>query len=161
MTTNLPVYQSRWGFHPCDYQTYRKLKFLNLAFLKAVRQAHAWVRWKRKDPHNRVIRRRKRNGNGQAIGYEKPIPMPEPRICELFSQKVLEKCYVDKKGTYYKEGFMAEKVVMLDSGIAQDYAASRMPQANEEEVVPLRNSLETINHLFELARSWAEQQDVA
>jgi hypothetical protein len=161
MSSNLSVYQSRWGFHPCDYQTYRKLKFLNLAYLKAVRQARAWMRWKRKDPHNRVIRRRKRNDKGQTIGYEKPIPMPAPRICEVFSRKILEKCYVDKKGNYCKEGFMEEKVVMLDLGVAQDYAASRIPRNTKEEVVPLRNSLEAIIELFEIARSWAERQDVA
>jgi hypothetical protein len=158
---NSPVYQSRWGFHPCDYQTYRKLKFLNLAYLKAVRQAHAWMRWKRKDPHNRVIRRRKRDDKGQTIGHEKPIPTPEPRICEVFSRKILEKCYVDKKGNYCKEGFMEEKVVTLDLGTVEDYAACRKPRATMEEVIPLRNSLEAINELFEMARSWADQQDVA
>ena len=48
------MFQSRFGFHPCDYQTYRKLKFLNQVCLKAIRLAHAWTRWKRKDPQNRV-----------------------------------------------------------------------------------------------------------
>src|SRR5713101_340936 len=34
------MFQSRWGFHPCDYQTFRKLKFLNQAYLQAIRLAH-------------------------------------------------------------------------------------------------------------------------
>ena len=44
--TTPTVYPSRWGFHPCDYQTYRKLKLLHAVYQKAVRQAHAWRRWK-------------------------------------------------------------------------------------------------------------------
>ncbi len=85
------MFQSRWGFHPCDYQTFRKLKLLIQVYLQTVRLAHAWQRWKRKDPHNRVMRRRIRNDKGQTIGYEPPVPMPEPKICPVFSQKVFEK----------------------------------------------------------------------
>src|SRR5712691_10368216 len=119
------MFQSRWGFHPCDYQTFRKLKFLNQIFLHAARLAHAWQRWKRKDPHNRVIRRRIRNDKGQTIGYEPPVPMPEPKICPVFSQKVFENRHVDKKGNLSKGGFMEEKVVTDDLWIPGDYSSAR------------------------------------
>ena len=36
------MFRSRWGFHPCDYLTYRKLKFLNQVYLRAIRLAHGW-----------------------------------------------------------------------------------------------------------------------
>lgn len=98
------MFRSRWGFHPCDYQTYRKLRFLNQVYLQAIRLAHGWARWKRKDPHNRVIRRRIRNEKGQTIGYEPPVPLPEPRICSAFSRKVFEQRHADKQGNCFREG---------------------------------------------------------
>jgi hypothetical protein len=62
------TFRSRWGFHPCDYATYRKLKLLNLVYHRAVRLAHAWERWQRKAPHNRVRRHRIRDEQGRTIG---------------------------------------------------------------------------------------------
>jgi hypothetical protein len=154
------MFQSRWGFHPCDYSTYRKLKFLHFAYLKAVRLAHAWQRWHRKDPHNRVMRRRIRNDGGQTIGYEPPAPLPEPSLSPVFSQKVLEKRHVDKKGQHFRDGFLEEKVVTDDFGIVADYAAARKPAQDSAGVRPVRMSVETINALYERARQWLEQGDV-
>jgi len=42
------VFESKWGFHPCDYQTYLKLKFLNRAYSLALKARGAWERWERK-----------------------------------------------------------------------------------------------------------------
>ena len=92
------MFRSRWGFHPCDYATCRKLKLLNRLYLRAVRLAHAWARWQRKDLHNRVVRRRIRNEKGQTVGYAPPVPLPEPKLCPLLSRKVVERRHVDKKG---------------------------------------------------------------
>ncbi len=121
------MFQSRWGFHPCDYATFRKLKFLRHLHQKALRMAHAWERWNRKDPHNRVLRRRIRNAKGQTLGYEPPGALPEPRICPVFSQKVLEKRYVDKKSDLFREGFPMEIIVTDDLGIAGALADARKP----------------------------------
>jgi hypothetical protein len=147
------MFQSRWGFHPCDYSTYRKLKFLHHVYQRAVRMAHAWERWKRKDPHNRVMRRRIRNAKGQTIGYEAPVPIAEPRICPIFSQRHLENRHVDKNGNFFREGFLEEKVVTDDLGISGDYVAARRPVKELAEVRPLRVGLETIDTLYEQARS--------
>ncbi len=154
------MFQSCWGLHPCDYSTYRKLKFLYHVLQKAVRMAHTWERWKRKDPHNRVMRRRIRNAQGQTIGYETPVPIAEPGICAIFSQKLLENRHVDKKGNLFREGFLEENLVTDDLGIAGDYVAARRPVKELAEVRPLRVGLETIDTLFEQARSWIEEQDV-
>ncbi len=154
------MFSSRWGFHPCDYSTYRKLKVLNLVYLRAVRLAHAWTRWKRKDPHNRVIRRRIRNEKGQTIGYEPPVALPEPKTCSVFSQKVIEKLHVDKKGIFSREGFVEERVVTDDFCIPSDYSSARVPAANPSEVQPLHHSVAEIEELYEKARAWLEEQDV-
>jgi hypothetical protein len=154
------MFPSRWGFHPCDYQTYRKLKFLNQVYLQAVRLAHAWVRWKRKDPHNRVMRRHIRNEKGQTIGYEWPVPLPEPKTCPVFSQKVFEQRHVDKRGNFSREGFIEEKVVMDSHWIPATYALARKPVADPAEVQPLHHTLAELDELCEQARCWLEEQDV-
>ncbi len=154
------MFQSRWGFHPCDYSTYRKLKFLHHVYQQALRMAHAWERWKRKDPHNRVERRRIRNAKGQIIGYEPPAPLAEPRLCPIFSHKVLEQRHVDKKANLFREGFLDEKVVTDDVGIAEDYAGARKPVKELAEVRPLRVSVESIDALYEHARIWLQERDV-
>src|SRR5262249_51541295 len=121
------MFQSRWGFHPCDYPTYRKLKLLNQVYLQAIRLAHTWARWKRKDPHNRTIRRRIRNDQGETVGYEPPVPLPEPRLCPVFSRKVVEKRSTDKRGSFSREGFLEEMVVTEHLWVPADYASARKP----------------------------------
>jgi hypothetical protein len=154
------MFRSRWGFHPCDYPSHRKLKFLNQVYLRAVRLAHAWERWQRKDPHNRVVRRRIRNEKGQTIGYEPPVPLPEPRICDVFSEKVFEQRHVDKKGNFSREGFTDEKVVTNGGWIPAAYASARKPVADPAEVRPLQHTVAELDELYERARCWLEQQDV-
>lgn len=154
------MFQSRWGFHPCDYSTNRKLKALNQIYLRAVRLAHAWARWKRKDPHNRVLRRRIRNEKGQTIGYEPPISLPEPNICPIFSQKIVEIRHVDKQGNFSRQGFGEERVLTDDLCIPVDYASARKPVRNPTEVQPLHRTLAELDELYEKARIWLEEQDV-
>ncbi|HZU39322.1 MAG TPA: hypothetical protein VFA18_25575 [Gemmataceae bacterium] len=154
------MFRSRWGFHPCDYATYRKLKLLNQVYLRAVRLAHAWARWKRKDPHNRVSRRRIRNNKGQTVGYGPPMPLPEPKVCPVFSQKVFEKRYVDKKGTVTREGFMEETVIMINGWISVGYASARRPVAEPDKVQPLHHTAAEMEALYQEARTCLEQQDV-
>ena len=154
------MFRSRWGFHPCDYQTYRKLKFLNQIYLKAVRMARAWERWRRKDPHNRVVRRRIRNEKGQVTGYEPPVPLPEPKICPVFSQKVFEQRHVGKQGNFSREGFVEETLVTDHFWIPADYASSRKPVANPGEVQSLHQTMAEFDELNAKARRWLEEQDV-
>jgi hypothetical protein len=158
--TTLTVFPSRWGYHPCDYSTYRKLNTLHALYQKALRQAHAWRRWKRKDPHNRVSRRRIRNDRGQTIGYGPPRPLPEPTLCPLFVHKAYSKCYVDKKGANHPGGFLDEIVVIDDLGIVAAYGAARKPASQADAVVPLSRGVAEIDALYEEARSLLEQQDL-
>ncbi|HEY7326222.1 MAG TPA: hypothetical protein VH592_01180 [Gemmataceae bacterium] len=154
------MFRSRWGFHPCDFQTYCKLKILNQVFSQAIRLAHAWERWQRKAPHNRVLRRRIRNEKGQAIGYESPIPLPEPRICPVFSQKIFEQCHVSRQGNLSREGFQEEKVVTEDCWIVADYASARKPAPDPSMVQPLHHTAAEREELYQRARTWLEERDV-
>jgi hypothetical protein len=116
--------------------------------------------WKRKDPRNRVTRRRIRNAKGQTIGYEPPSPFAEPRLCPIFSHKVLEQRHVDKKGNLFREGFLDEKIVTDDLEIACDYAGARKPAKEPSDVRPLHVSIESIDALYEHARNWLQERDV-
>ena len=159
MSTVPSVVRSRWGYHPCEFSTYRKLKFLNGVYQRAVRMAHAWQRWKRKDPHNRVIRRRIRSANGHTIGYDRPTLLPEPPLCTVFSRKVQEKRFVDKKGTCFKDGFLDDTVRTDEPWIVKDYAAARTPVPHPGDDPSLLHTVEEIEALYEKARAWAEEQD--
>ncbi len=65
--------RSRWGYHPCNRETFLKLKRLHKAFWQQVRKYVAHERWTAKRPENR---------RG-----------PEPRFCPLFAvPKVHEPC---------------------------------------------------------------------
>jgi hypothetical protein len=154
------VFRSRWGFHPCDFATYRKLKFLNVVYQRAVRLAHAWERWHRKAPHNRVRRRRLRNELGQTVGYTDGVPLPEPPLCPVFSRKVQHRRFIDSKGNYSKEGFLDEMLVTDDPGIASDYSTARRPAVEQAAVGPLRSTAAELDELYTKARAWLEQQDL-
>jgi hypothetical protein len=154
------MHSSRWGFHPCDYQTFRKLKILHQIYQRAIRMSHAWARWKRKDPLNRVSRRRIRNDKGQTIGYDPPVPLPEPKICAVFSQRICKRVHVDKRGNVFREGFLDDRIATSDVGVVADYTSARKPRSIAAEVQPLRLSLAAIDELFDKAKAWLEKQDV-
>ena len=160
MSTIPSVVRSRWGFHSCEFSTYRKLKLLNVVYQQAVRMAHAWQRWKRKDPHNRVSRRRIRSEDGRTIGYDRPTPRAEPPLCTVFSRKAQERRFVDKKGTCFKDGFLDDTVATDEPWIAKDYAAARTPAAQAGDVRPLHHTVGEIDALYEKARAWVEEQDI-
>jgi hypothetical protein len=60
------TYKSRWGYHPCDYETSQKIRRISKAYWEAKRGYCRWRRWQRKTVH--------RHG-------------PEPTICEIFFTK--------------------------------------------------------------------------
>src|SRR5262249_41336028 len=46
--------KSRWGFHPCNYETYLKLRRLHKAFWEGRRLLARWQRWSARLPKNRA-----------------------------------------------------------------------------------------------------------
>jgi hypothetical protein len=77
------AHRSRWGFHPCDLATWRRLRRLRLLWFGSLRRLAAWQRWNHKLPHNRVIRRRVRGADGRPIGWEVMGPCREPAVPEF------------------------------------------------------------------------------
>jgi len=94
-TKEITTHESKFGFHPCDRETYMKLKKLNHWFFQAQQRAARWNRWARKDKQNRVIRRFIRNDKGQKIGCKIVGPMPEPQNIEN------PFCSFGEKNSYY------------------------------------------------------------
>jgi hypothetical protein len=50
------TFKSRWGYHPCDYILFRKLKRIHKGYWQARRKVAAHHRWSRKLSHNRIGR---------------------------------------------------------------------------------------------------------
>jgi hypothetical protein len=102
MTTALVsgVFQSKWGFHPCDYATYRKLKRLNWFAQLARRLDAEHDRWDRKQPQNRFLKTRVRDGERTIKGWAydangNRIPWPEPQYLrgQAWINSVEENCH--------------------------------------------------------------------
>jgi hypothetical protein len=141
------VHQLRWGWHPCDYATFRLLKRLNRACEEARRQFAAWQRWHRKMPHNRVVRRWLRDGQGRRIGCEIVAPRPEPPLSPLFCVRRLTPSFWGQDGKPLKEARLVEEVVFDDLGIPTAYRTARKPASSPEMVQPLSLAVEELQRL--------------
>ena|SRR5688500_9827370 len=75
---NVP-FKGRWGYYPCDYETWQSIKELRFRWFLTLRRFAARRRWERKQPQNRVVRRRVRAG-GKPVGWEILGPAPEPQM---------------------------------------------------------------------------------
>lgn len=103
------THKGRWGFYPCSYELYRKLKRLNFLAFMARRRLASWERWNRKEPQNRMLWQKQLGPRGwirKAIG-----PRPEP-IVPPFDLECYDRIYAD-------------------------YRKARYPVASEEMVKPL------------------------
>jgi hypothetical protein len=67
MEQMIPVFAGRWGYHPCDFELFLKLRSLHRWYWQTLRDFHRWHRWQRKAEENR---------RG-----------PEPCYCPLFVQE--------------------------------------------------------------------------
>jgi hypothetical protein len=140
-------HQSRWGWHPCDYATFRLLKRLHRACETARRQVAAWHRWHRKMPHNRVVRRWLRDSLGRRIGCAVVGPLPEPPLSPPFCVRRLIPSFWSEDGRPLAEARLVEDVVFGDLGIVEAYRTARKPAASPEEVRPLAFTAEELHRL--------------
>jgi hypothetical protein len=145
------AHRSRWGWHPCDYSTYRLLKALHRLFEQARRQHAAWRRWQRKLPNNRVIRRTIVDDNGNRVGREVVGPQPEPPITAPFCVRRTVLSHWSEDGRPLQTGRPVETVELIDHGIPQAYRAARFPAASEQEVPRLPLTPEEVRRLAEQA----------
>ena len=98
--------QSRFGFHPCDYELFAKLKCLHKHYWQTLYDFHRWHRWWRKQPQNRV---------GQ-----------EPAYCPAF----VEDCpWYKPVTTHGVAGFKVYPRTVVDHGLVALYHQVRHPQA--------------------------------
>ena len=125
------VYKSRWGYHPCDYETFLKLKELNKLFEKSKQDAKNWYRWARKQEHNRR-------------GSE---PQIDPRFCEL-PEKPPSVVWMDAppngpfqlrdgSGYAYFPDNHLKSVVVRHHDIAEAYRRARTPVSSPDAVPSL------------------------
>jgi hypothetical protein len=142
------IHQGKYGFYPCDWEVYHKLKVINMAFTKAISQKAAWERWDRKRPQNRVIRFKIKDAQGRVIGYENPIPMPEPEVCPIFCNKIVKKVQWDKQNNYHKDGIEETFMELSTLPIYEDYRRARYPVQAEEAVEFLSLSSQLIDELY-------------
>jgi hypothetical protein len=145
------AHRSKWGWHPCDYNTYRLLKALNRLCEKARRQHAAWDRWQRKLPHNRVIRRAVLDEAGNKVGAEVAGPRPEPPVGLVFCLRKQVLTRWSEDGRPLKTGRMVDTVAFDDHGVPDAYRTARHPKASEEEVEGLRLKVEDVHRLARLA----------
>lgn len=118
--------KGRWGWYPCDYETYRKLKRLNFLAFQCLRRLGEHARWERKDPKNRVIRTRngpRRDGHPLLVVG----PLPEPVLGPILR--------------------------VTANAIAADYRLARFP-SDTEDVVPLSSGMGLLDSLLALAEEW-------
>lgn len=77
-------HKSRWGFHPCSYSDFKKIKLLHKHFWLAKYAEGAYKRYYNKLPQNRMILKRNK------ILLTTPIPMEVPFFPAIYA-KILKK----------------------------------------------------------------------
>lgn len=73
---NAEVYKSKHGYHPCSYETMRKLRQLGFYYMATLHQDARRARWDAKKDVNRV-RKVANFTDGQPFRWDR-IPIPEP-----------------------------------------------------------------------------------
>jgi hypothetical protein len=130
MSNKTTTFQSRFGFHPCDGQTFLKLKALKKYYWQTCRDFHRWWRWQRKLAHNR---------RGA-----------EPKYCELFA---LNKHWLRPRRVHGQDAVRHYSRTLVDHGVLAWFAAARMPQA--EPPIPFdEQTLAAVDRLHTEAASW-------
>lgn len=142
------VFETNWGYVTYSYEDYKKLKRLNFIFQKARVRAAQWARWVRKAPHNRIQKIWIRNEKGQKIGYEVAGLLSEPKICDLFSTKL-----VDTNRNPLERWFDGY-YIRTDNAVEIEYQKSHRPVSTEAEVVESEFSSSDIRKLLKKAEKW-------
>jgi len=132
--TKMAITQGRWGFYPCSYELFTKLKRLNKLALLALRKLAEHERWSRKKPHNRLI-------------YIGCLEVREP----------IKKRMVPKLSRQYKpwlEPILApidgEMIRIIDN----DYRNARIPVADASKVRSLVLNEQRICSLLAAMEKW-------
>ena len=126
------THRSRYGFHPCNFEVYRQLKYLHRRYWDTLRQFHTWHRWYRKQPENR---------SGSA-----------PKYCAIFVEDRPWAKRVTRNG---EKGFKRYPKTVVDHDVMQLYHEARMPQAqpvdlfSDQRIAAIKRLYEQIYDHFE------------
>lgn len=96
--------QSRWGFHPGNYETFEKLKALHKHYWLTLYAFHRWHRWWRKLPENR--------------------PGQEPIVCALF---VVNQPWCKRVTTHGVPGLKLYPRTVVDHDLVALFQSARRP----------------------------------
>lgn len=123
----IETHKGRWGYYPCSYETYLKLKRLNHFLMLSRIQTARWFRWGRKAEHNRT---------GE-----------QPNVPPVF--------FYSDNLSFYEKNFSwtnHDKIVRskkeLMRSIEQDYANARYPKQTADEVTSLELRSERIDSML-------------
>ena len=128
MSSTFNQHRSRFGYHPCDYSLFVKLKYLHKHYWIALRQFHTWHRWFRKEPQNR-------------IGLE-------PKYCKPFVSN-------ERWIKAVKVGFKIYPRTVLNHNLIELYRSARTPSADpvepfsQETITAIENLLANVQLHFE------------
>ena len=128
------VYESKWGWHPCDAETYQMLRRCNYLRLLAWHQDAKHDRWARKHPRNRVRRPAIRDQYGRKTGYGETIPIPEPSLAHR-----------ELKLTTSGDGSV---------DIHKNYIRAKYPKSSPETVDALTKTKEQIREDLKILEDW-------
>lgn len=134
-SNGVQTYQGRWGYYPCKYETFRKLKRLNYLCLKARIEGARWFRWGRKAEHNRK--------------YEEP-QLPE-KLCTF--SNVPQTGYVRYDLNWWNHSQYLRFTSTLIA-IETAYETARFPKETRDLVTPLRYSAEEIDEMLNELEVW-------
>jgi hypothetical protein len=130
MNYHLQTHSGRFGYHVCNYETYRQLKDLHRWYWRTVREFHRWWRWQRKLPHNR-------RGS-------------EPSYCPLF---VEDRLWFKLRRSHGQDGFRRYPKMVVDRGVVAWYQAAKTP--HRQSPAPLDEvALQQILKLHQAAAAW-------
>jgi hypothetical protein len=152
------AHRSRWGWHPCDYETYLLLKRLNARCERALRRFAEWRRWRRKRPHNRLVREPVLDHEGRGVGTRVVGPKAEPVLDPLFCVRRQVRSFRGPDGRPLQEAAWVEDVSFCDLGIPEAYRTARRPVPTEEQVPALRLTPEEVRRLAERAEDLAGER---
>lgn len=144
------VHHGKFGFYPCDWQTFQKLRRLYGYYLLALSRNADWARWNRKQPQNRVLRKWYRDAQGRRTGFEIVGPRTEPQLVPIFTEKAKHK--------NWRGDSLWDEVKILNSHIEQNYRRAKYPAASEAEVQPLTISIAEIDNMLAILDKWKSEQ---
>ncbi len=126
--STIKIHKSRFGFHPCNYQLFLKLKYLHKQYWIALRQYHRWHRWFLKEPQNK-------SGD-------------EPKFCSAFVENRIWRKPVSIRGV---DGYKWFPQTVVDHDVIEMFRSARIPA-----VAPVESFSEfqvtAIEQLFEIVR---------